>query len=72
MFHLQTGSGKTYTMGTNYTGEGNCGGIIPEVMDTIFTKIDAMKTRTEFLVRVSFIEVCQSIFFFTIIVFFHN
>ncbi|THU67547.1 hypothetical protein C4D60_Mb05t25800 [Musa balbisiana] len=53
----QTGSGKTYTMGTNYTGEGNCGGIIPEVMDTIFTKIDAMKTRTEFLVRVSFIEI---------------
>ncbi|CAL9095684.1 unnamed protein product [Musa textilis] len=53
----QTGSGKTYTMGTNYTGEGNCGGIIPEVMDTIFTKIDAMKDRTEFLVRVSFIEI---------------
>nr|XP_009401321.1 PREDICTED: kinesin-like protein KIN-4C isoform X1 [Musa acuminata subsp. malaccensis] len=53
----QTGSGKTYTMGTNYTGEGNCGGIIPEVMDTIFTKIDALKDRTEFLVRVSFIEI---------------
>lgn len=47
-------------MGTNYTGEGDSGGIIPEVMDMIFRKIDAMKDTTEFLVRVSFIEVCQS------------
>ncbi|XP_042407654.1 kinesin-like protein KIN-4C isoform X1 [Zingiber officinale] len=53
----QTGSGKTYTMGTNYTGEGNCGGIIPEVMETIFRKVDAMKATTEFLIRVSFIEI---------------
>ncbi|XP_074591103.1 kinesin-like protein KIN-4C [Curcuma longa] len=53
----QTGSGKTYTMGTNYTGEGNCGGIIPEVMETIFRKVDAMKDTTEFLIRVSFIEI---------------
>ncbi|CAL9761234.1 unnamed protein product [Musa acuminata subsp. burmannicoides] len=53
----QTGSGKTYTMGTNYTGEGDSGGIIPEVMDMIFRKIDAMKDTTEFLVRVSFIEI---------------
>ncbi|WOK92526.1 kinesin-like protein KIN-4C isoform X1 [Canna indica] len=53
----QTGSGKTYTMGTNYTGEGNCGGIIPEVMETIFKRIDAVKDTTEFLVRVSFIEI---------------
>ncbi|KAJ8459879.1 hypothetical protein OPV22_032805 [Ensete ventricosum] len=53
----QTGSGKTYTMGTNYAGEGDSGGIIPEVMDMIFRKIDAMKDTTEFLVRVSFIEI---------------
>jgi hypothetical protein len=53
----QTGSGKTYTMGTNYTGEANCGGIIPQVMETIFKKADALKDGTEFLIRVSFIEI---------------
>ncbi|KAJ6808003.1 kinesin-like protein KIN-4C [Iris pallida] len=53
----QTGSGKTYTMGTNYNGEDTSGGIIPQVMDTIYKKIDAMKESTEFLVRVSFIEI---------------
>uniref|UniRef100_M8BRU1 Chromosome-associated kinesin KIF4A n=1 Tax=Aegilops tauschii TaxID=37682 RepID=M8BRU1_AEGTA len=53
----QTGSGKTYTMGTNYSGESNCGGIIPQVMETIFKKADAMKGDTEFLIRVSFIEI---------------
>ncbi|KAF0935236.1 hypothetical protein E2562_031272 [Oryza meyeriana var. granulata] len=53
----QTGSGKTYTMGTNYTGEANCGGIIPQVMETIFKKADALKDSTEFLIRVSFIEI---------------
>lgn len=53
----QTGSGKTYTMGTNYTGEANCGGIIPQVMETIFRKADAMKDDAELLIRVSFIEI---------------
>ncbi|KAG8072364.1 hypothetical protein GUJ93_ZPchr0006g42569 [Zizania palustris] len=53
----QTGSGKTYTMGTNYTGEANCGGIIPQVMETIFKKVDALKDGTEYLIRVSFIEI---------------
>uniref|UniRef100_A0ACD5YZ84 Uncharacterized protein n=1 Tax=Avena sativa TaxID=4498 RepID=A0ACD5YZ84_AVESA len=53
----QTGSGKTYTMGTNYTGESNCGGIIPQVMETIFNKAESMKDDTEFLIRVSFIEI---------------
>uniref|UniRef100_J3LGZ8 Kinesin motor domain-containing protein n=1 Tax=Oryza brachyantha TaxID=4533 RepID=J3LGZ8_ORYBR len=53
----QTGSGKTYTMGTNYTAEANCGGIIPQVMETIFKKADALKDSTEFLIRVSFIEI---------------
>uniref|UniRef100_A0A453BA40 Kinesin-like protein n=1 Tax=Aegilops tauschii subsp. strangulata TaxID=200361 RepID=A0A453BA40_AEGTS len=47
----------TYTMGTNYSGESNCGGIIPQVMETIFKKADAMKGDTEFLIRVSFIEI---------------
>ncbi|MQL87255.1 hypothetical protein Taro_019809 [Colocasia esculenta] len=52
----QTGSGKTYTMGTNYTGEANSGGIIPKVMEAIFKKVDEIQD-TEFLIRVSFIEI---------------
>ena len=44
-------------MGTNYSGEENCGGIIPQVMDTIFRKVDTSKDGSEFLIRVSFIEV---------------
>ncbi|XP_021759754.1 kinesin-like protein KIN-4C [Chenopodium quinoa] len=53
----QTGSGKTYTMGTNYNGEDNAGGIIPQVMQTIYSRVESMKGSTEFLVRVSFIEI---------------
>ncbi|KAL8141225.1 hypothetical protein V2J09_007246, partial [Rumex salicifolius] len=53
----QTGSGKTYTMGTNYNGEESCGGIIPKVMESIFSKVEALKDRAEFLIRVSFIEI---------------
>ncbi|XP_043713863.1 kinesin-like protein KIN-4C isoform X2 [Telopea speciosissima] len=53
----QTGSGKTYTMGTNYSGEATGGGIIPKVMETIFARVEAMKEPTEFLIRVSFIEI---------------
>ncbi|XP_052190955.1 kinesin-like protein KIN-4C isoform X2 [Diospyros lotus] len=52
----QTGSGKTYTMGTNYNGEDN-GGIIPKVMETIFSRIEANRDSAEFLIRVSFIEI---------------
>lgn len=53
----QTGSGKTYTMGTNYNGEGQNDGVIPHVMETIFSRVEAAKESTEFLIRVSFIEV---------------
>ncbi|XP_068655953.1 kinesin-like protein KIN-4C [Aristolochia californica] len=53
----QTGSGKTYTMGTNYTTDANSCGIIPKVMDSIFSKVEALKESTEFLIRVSFIEI---------------
>ncbi|PKA52667.1 Kinesin-like protein FLA10 [Apostasia shenzhenica] len=53
----QTGSGKTYTMGTNYMGEGSSEGIIPKVLERIFLKVDEMKERSEFLIRVSFIEI---------------
>ncbi|EFJ17816.1 hypothetical protein SELMODRAFT_2601, partial [Selaginella moellendorffii] len=50
----QTGSGKTYTMGTGY---GSKEGVIPRVMDTLFQKIDALKHKADFQVRVSFIEI---------------
>lgn len=53
----QTGSGKTYTMGTNYNGEDHKGGVIPRVMEKIFAHVEKMKESTEFLIRVSFIEV---------------
>ncbi|KAF5192769.1 Kinesin, partial [Thalictrum thalictroides] len=53
----QTGSGKTYTMGTNYTGEAHCGGIIPQVMESIFSRVETMKNTVEFLIRASFIEI---------------
>lgn len=57
MYFLKTGSGKTYTMGTNYNGDESSGGIIPKVMETIFNHVEKMKDSTEFLIRVSFIEV---------------
>ncbi|KAL8492277.1 hypothetical protein ACS0TY_023779 [Phlomoides rotata] len=53
----QTGSGKTYTMGTNYNGEEPENGVIPKVMDTIFSRVGTTKDSTEFLIRVSFIEI---------------
>ncbi|CAA0809135.1 P-loop containing nucleoside triphosphate hydrolases superfamily protein, partial [Striga hermonthica] len=53
----QTGSGKTYTMGTNYNGEDHSSGVIPKVMDKIFSTVETMKESTEFLIRVSFIEI---------------
>lgn len=49
-------------MGTNYTAEQHADGIIPKVMETIFDKVEALKDNTEFLIRVSFIEV-NRIFF---------
>jgi len=54
---IKTGSGKTYTMGTNYNGEEKASGIIPKVMEMIFSRVESLKGSTEFLIRVSFIEV---------------
>ncbi|KAK7282893.1 hypothetical protein RIF29_12000 [Crotalaria pallida] len=53
----QTGSGKTFTMGTNYNGEGSSGAVIPRVLESIFSRVNSMKESTEFLIRVSFIEI---------------
>ncbi|KAL4179730.1 hypothetical protein AMTRI_Chr13g121520 [Amborella trichopoda] len=54
----QTGSGKTYTMGTGYR-DGCRAGLIPQVMDALFNKIETLKSRTEFQLRVSFIEILK-------------
>ncbi|XP_047329146.1 kinesin-like protein KIN-4C [Impatiens glandulifera] len=53
----QTGSGKTYTMGTNYNGEEHISGVLPKAMETIFSKLEEKKSNTEFLIRVSYIEI---------------
>ncbi|KAJ0251978.1 Kinesin motor domain-containing protein [Hirschfeldia incana] len=47
----QTASGKTYTMGTNCGTNG--GGIIPKVMEDVFTRVDAVNSQ----IRVSFLEI---------------
>ncbi|XP_022772889.1 kinesin-like protein KIN-4A [Durio zibethinus] len=54
----QTGSGKTYTMGT---GLKDCcqTGIIPEVMNALFSKIESLKYQIEFQLHVSFIEILK-------------
>lgn len=54
---MQTGSGKTYTMGTGYTVGGSPEGVIPQVMQTIFKRIETLKHKADFQLRVSFIEV---------------
>ncbi|KAF8097045.1 hypothetical protein N665_0296s0028 [Sinapis alba] len=46
----QTASGKTYTMGTNC---GTNSGIIPKVMEDLFTRVEAVKSQ----IRVSFLEI---------------
>lgn len=53
---FQTGSGKTYTMGTGLK-EGTQTGVIPQVMNALFHKIERMRPQTEFQLHVSFIEV---------------
>ncbi|XP_077211585.1 kinesin-like protein KIN-4A isoform X2 [Tasmannia lanceolata] len=54
----QTGSGKTYTMGTGGR-EGVQTGIIPQVMNALFSKIEILKQHTEFQLHVSFIEILK-------------
>ncbi|KAF5468226.1 hypothetical protein F2P56_012396 [Juglans regia] len=54
----QTGSGKTYTMGTGFR-DGFQTGIIPQVMNVLFSKIETLKHQTEFQLHVSFIEILK-------------
>ncbi|GBN29287.1 Chromosome-associated kinesin KIF4 [Araneus ventricosus] len=54
-----TGSGKTYTMGTDYnpkTAFNSDIGIIPRGISEIFRVIESQKDSVEFLVKVSFLE----------------
>ncbi|XP_020234162.1 kinesin-like protein KIN-4A isoform X2 [Cajanus cajan] len=54
----QTGSGKTYTMGTGFK-DGYQEGIIPQVMSSLFKKIETSKHQIEFQLHVSFIEILK-------------
>ncbi|CAL5383768.1 unnamed protein product [Camellia sinensis] len=47
----QTGSGKTYTMGTSFK-DGSQTGLIPQVMNALFSKIEALKHQTEFQLHI--------------------
>eukprot|EP00736_Rhodelphis_marinus_P012722 Rmarinus@m.8893 len=55
----QTGSGKTFTMGTAGAGVSSdeAVGIIPRVIEHLFSGIEKRRANAEFLVRVSFLEV---------------
>lgn len=55
----QTGSGKTYTMGTGFKDGCQTTGIIPQVMNVLFSKIETMKHQIEFQLHVSFIEILK-------------
>ncbi|GMP27924.1 hypothetical protein CsSME_00003699 [Camellia sinensis var. sinensis] len=52
----QTGSGKTYTMGTGFK-DGCKTGLVPQVMNALFSRIETLKHQIEFQLHVSFIEV---------------
>ncbi|CAL9161910.1 unnamed protein product [Musa hybrid cultivar] len=54
----QTGSGKTYTMGTGCKDDSQTG-LIPQVMNALFSKIETLRNQAEFQLRVSFIEILK-------------
>ena len=49
-------AGKTYTMGSAFAPGGGGRGVIPRVMDTIFTRIESA-TDTMTTVRAGFVEI---------------
>lgn len=55
----QTGSGKTWTMGSGYTFglSEEDHGIIPRVIKTIFDEVEKRKSRVEFIIKCSFLEI---------------
>ncbi|WIA39358.1 hypothetical protein OEZ86_005467 [Tetradesmus obliquus] len=52
----QTGSGKTFTMGSSWSPDLESQGVIPSVMDEMFTRMEA-ESNTDFVVKVSFVEI---------------
>ena len=53
----QTGSGKTYTMGSAFSPGCEPSGVIPHVMDAIFSRITRAPRDVDFTVRVGFVEI---------------
>lgn len=57
----QTGSGKTFNMMGNVINGGNITGIIPKMNDSLFEHIEHNKTKMQFLVSVSYLEIYQEV-----------
>ena len=55
----QTGSGKTHTMGSGYTIglKDEDLGIIPRVIKLIFNEVEKRKSKAEFLIKCTFLEI---------------
>lgn len=53
----QTGSGKTFTMGSGMSIKPEDTGIISRVIREICNEIDLRKNKTEFLIKVSYLEI---------------
>lgn len=64
----QTGSGKTFTMGSGHGGVPMEGAIIPHVLDALFSLVQQSKETTECQIRVSLVEVRPSTPFLTDVV----
>ncbi|KAK3265863.1 hypothetical protein CYMTET_25484, partial [Cymbomonas tetramitiformis] len=55
----QTGSGKTHTMGTAFKPGGETAGVLPRVMEELFSKVEEAKSHTDVKIRVGFIEILK-------------
>ena len=54
----QTSSGKTHTM-EGVMGDPYLQGIIPRIVDDIFTHINAMEENVKFHIKISYFEICM-------------
>ena len=54
----QTSSGKTHTM-EGVMGDPHLQGIIPRIVDDIFTHINAMEENVKFHIKISCFEICM-------------
>jgi len=55
----QTGSGKTWTMGSGHTKDLREDelGVIPRVIKLIFDEVEKRKSKKEFIIKCSFLEI---------------